>query len=1003
MPLTNIPKKNIGSARTTCTVLIYRHNRQNLNSKGEDLGTKEGQIDVSDYVTQMSTATNINGGGSASFNIVPAFPWEDEIAASDVVNIYFNTNRKNEADVYTDKKVEEGKDVPDETWKYNNGNVRVFFGFIDQVRKSVTVGGSGVKSTSYSVSCSSFDKAIRATQIYNNPHLMFHGDDGTSVVRADMGNNLGGLILMRKGFPIAGSPRQLIIAHLLRTLGFGGQWLLPLGYTDDLGLKNDLPSFYPWWLQWKKKEGSTSFQAKLEQGKAAKGELVLRNTSFQYYPKANRKNGHRSAGLEQDFLNSFSLIGQDPPLTNFTDLTLIRQTLLQSIKNSSGADKTAYQLYVGLLDDVLIQEDDVVYMHNSYFESPTWNKFRTMLQSKGFTFLAEKGKPLQFISLVDFKKFESELKNKTPTITPLVNQKTIVPSDGVTEATPAFTIFNVLSLDYMEEVDGNYMLSEMYTFSGPLYNQLYRQSNSLIAELFFDLRPAPDFTVRTKDGLGVAMDGAIPMVPAVVFREKPFTNYSIFQPQTPHPTDVKGESAEIKVGSADSFDKRISSFYGDQLFIMVDKIRQARRLVGDTKFRGVVQARLAEMGSPVKLEELAAVVENKPVKNTATPSLTADGKPPEIPDTPKTIVPDGGMADTRQLFKLQANIAMKGGLVDLAERPNSLLFSLPRPIFSSPDNDRITVEDKISSVNAVLGFLEKEGDKVTFKAFGVANQTAGGLTSLPGETVWTNKTNITDVQQAKVGGHAVISSPNTASTTGSGAVDVAYKKGTHHIFDYMTVRDEDVTSESYSRGDIMITNIRELLFSIMPDWQVQKATVAGKLPFVTPISIQRHGVRVSQNNTTDFVQYLLSSGTDDRMWYQTLAMRWAVMLDMWEQHNHEFLAGDIAVRGMPGVRVGYRVDRKELDLSFYVQTVSHTWEYPGALATRITVSRGQPLSNKKTLKYYPPESNISPNNQTRQELGRIFKSTPPSRRHPGTLIGLKQDIDDLKPSKGKGV
>jgi hypothetical protein len=126
------------------------------------------------------------------------------------------------------------------------------------------------------------------------------------------------------------------------------------------------------------------------------------------------------------------------------------------------------------------------------------------------------------------------------------------------------------------------------------------------------------------------------------------------------------------------------------------------------------------------------------------------------------------------------------------------------------------------------------------------------------------------------------------------------------------------------------------------------------------------------------------------------------MLDMWEQHNHEFLAGDIAVRGMPGVRVGYRVDRKELDLSFYVQTVSHTWEYPGALATRITVSRGQPLSKKKTLKYYPPESNISPNNQTRQELGRIFKSTPPSKRHPGTLIGLKQDMDDLKPSKGKG-
>ena len=124
-------------------------------------------------------------------------------------------------------------------------------------------------------------------------------------------------------------------------------------------------------------------------------------------------------------------------------------------------------------------------------------------------------------------------------------------------------------------------------------------------------------------------------------------------------------------------------------------------------------------------------------------------------------------------------------------------------------------------------------------------------------------------------------------------------------------------------------------------------------------------------------------------------MRWSIMLDMWTQHNHELLTGSLNVRGMPGVRPGYRIDRPEMNMSFYAERVSHQWRYPGNLSTQIGVIRGQPSpmhppdptvsiksnekkENKKKKKrenvlfYYPPEADKSPHKMQRSALGRMF-------------------------------
>ena len=308
---------NLGSGRTKCEVYICRHNREAEMNKGNESDI----LNISSYVEKLSLATNIHGGGSGTLSLIPAFPWEDDIAANDIINVYLNTNRGDERSVY-ERDPKTGKSL-DNTWRYNKGNVRVFFGYVDHVSKTTSMGGVGTRVTSYTLTFTSFDKAVKATQVYVNPNLAFQTDQTNSdPVRPDISNNLGGLILFQKGFKIAGSPRSLIISHLFRTLGFGAQWILPQAYTDDIS-KHNAPSprlgnfndygFEPWGLTWTKEKRNKKdveefgrfpffYKPKLQQilpGRlkdtgqflqekipiASQGDPICYNTSFNYFDK----------------------------------------------------------------------------------------------------------------------------------------------------------------------------------------------------------------------------------------------------------------------------------------------------------------------------------------------------------------------------------------------------------------------------------------------------------------------------------------------------------------------------------------------------------------------------------------------------------------------------------------------------------------------------------------------------------------------------------------------
>ena len=197
-----------GSTNTKCTCFVHTHDRGASNPSQP--------IDLSPYITAVSVSNHLTGGGSATINLPAVDHIEDIIAAGDVINIYFNTNRSSEN-------------------IYNVGNVRTFFGYIESVTKSVSVDLMGTKLTTYTISCKDFSYAIRQSKIYSNEHLASQSlGDTQNVVRKDVRSNLGGIAMLSRGIALMGTPRKMILQNLMRFIGFGGQWALPTSYNERL-------------------------------------------------------------------------------------------------------------------------------------------------------------------------------------------------------------------------------------------------------------------------------------------------------------------------------------------------------------------------------------------------------------------------------------------------------------------------------------------------------------------------------------------------------------------------------------------------------------------------------------------------------------------------------------------------------------------------------------------------------------------------------------------------
>lgn len=100
--------------------------------------------------------------------------------------------------------------------------------------------------------------------------------------------------------------------------------------------------------------------------------------------------------------------------------------------------------------------------------------------------------------------------------------------------------------------------------------------------------------------------------------------------------------------------------------------------------------------------------------------------------------------------------------------------------------------------------------------------------------------------------------------------------------------------------------------------------------------------------------------------------RWALLNDHWYQHNLEYLSGTIEMRGAPEIRVGYRLDLPDRNMSFYVESVSHHWTYGKDMKTTLQVTRGQP-NNPYPSYVFPHIEGFTPTETQRQTGSRLSK------------------------------
>jgi hypothetical protein len=201
------PARGVPRQRTRVKIIINSH-----IDASPPVGTnRAGVINCSDDCIALNTSKTIKGGGGANFTLVPRHNYINYIYPNDWVNIWIN--------------VGDGR-----------GWIRVFFGFVDRVERSIQTTDPGTTTTLYNVTCTDFTKAFDITQIYFNPHIANRKDF--------LGNfagtkNLAGAQLRTKGIAAFGGPADIVMnfAHLL--MGFGSQFMAPPSYPFENALMEE--------------------------------------------------------------------------------------------------------------------------------------------------------------------------------------------------------------------------------------------------------------------------------------------------------------------------------------------------------------------------------------------------------------------------------------------------------------------------------------------------------------------------------------------------------------------------------------------------------------------------------------------------------------------------------------------------------------------------------------------------------------------------------------------
>ena len=991
--------KTKGTSNTECLVFIHTHDR----------GPKapSQKFDISKYITAVNVGSHLDGGGFATISLPAIDHIENIIASGDVVNIYFNTHRG-------------------DSNLYNRGYVRTFFGYVFSVAKSVSVAEEGKKITTYSISCKDFSKAIRNTQIYNNEHLASQSKGHKyGVVRADMGTNLGGVALLSRGIALQGTPRQIVLQNLMRFLGFGGQWALPISYDEKLP---DASHAFAPSTSGGRVKALSSLQAVFIQVLAStdetvKQELVDALLALSKVVKKS-KGKHSVSQLWEAVYTQDESINVGEAATKVEELQTRYKPLYYDIKEVAAGG-------------VPSQINNTFFKITGITEDEGFGKIGRQRTVGGI----EQGLKADLHAVLD------RVVNEIEAVNPKTLKESVggFPKDNLyaqrfdsdKNNLPIRTIFNILCLDYLENVGGFWANFGMLGFQGTLMSALKTGSNHTMNELFFDLRPSPEFKPLAKDGLGTPLDGAIPMVPAVVLRRKPFTNYQKPNSEISN-ADIDGDmivggyklpgaggmSDQLVINSGGSLGALgATTVSGKDIQQVKDTLKEFKTGVSTSSIKEVIKEKTVTSPTKKRRKRRSPVSPSKAERDAVKAwAKKMDELGQEAAKTGTN--PNDSLLEMSTLTNFQtATPSQKTSYitstefsseVKIAKKALASFITLPRPIFRSPDKNRITKELDIAQTQHVLGYLQTNPDtkKTTFFAFGGGTKAGSGVKASSSNEAYDIGLDPLTQQLSQaisnIGprtGHSVNdsamlmkgSSMETLNTNLSGKHALQNKEDDYlnkteadkvdwHVLDYMAIDSSDVMSEDYTRGDFDVRNFIEYFGATMGGFEAQRLFLGTVMPIITPISVYRFGVRV-WSESTEHVQALLSGATD-HLYEKNILLRWVILQDMWNQHNHELLGGGMLLRGMPGLRPGYRLDRVDLNLSFYVEQVSHSWSHPGHLSTQVGVSRGQPSGGENALRYERPTPSTPAYESERQELGKVFDTAKFKRGGKEHSIGV---------------
>lgn len=151
----------------------------------------------------------------------------------------------------------------------------------------------------------------------------------------------------------------------------------------------------------------------------------------------------------------------------------------------------------------------------------------------------------------------------------------------------------------------------------------------------------------------------------------------------------------------------------------------------------------------------------------------------------------------------------------------------------------------------------------------------------------------------------------------------------------------EVTHEDFGKSDTDTKN----WFRVYVDahYLSESAVDSSKYGYINQLSMQRSGLRKLDPHTS-FCGDLSKSLTAEDGFNKGELDKWARVLAEWNAHNDLLLNGTLTTRLRPDAKVGRRLDytnnRSGELLSFFIERVTHTFQYPGASTTSFSLTRG---------------------------------------------------------------